>query len=221
MLLNLDSISHSKLFTLPFKYALIPEILSENNLNILLQNMPKNNYYRSQRESGSDKSYNVINNLLLKLGQEKSDLDLYEPWAQLVEDFKSRSYVEALSELLQEDLSSCSLEITLKKYVYGDFISPHTDREDVRATHLIFLNIKWEEAWGGQLCLLKNESDCFTKFLPTIYNTLAFIRSNNSWHSVDHIVEPKAERVGLQVAFWNTANKSPILPGRFEKSIEE
>jgi hypothetical protein len=177
----------------PFKHALIGKCISEENRQKLLEDMPDDNYYRSVREGGSDKTYNVVNNILLKLGEKKSNV-------------------------LQENLLDCYQEVTLKIYGGGDFISPHTDKADVKATHMIFLNETWSNEWGGNLCLLSDADSVCKKIIPTIDNTLAFVRSDNSWHSVEEIKNMQAERIALQVVFWNV-DKRYTLAGRIEDTV--
>ncbi|MFN8771080.1 MAG: 2OG-Fe(II) oxygenase [Neisseriaceae bacterium] len=204
----------------PFKHALIGKCISEENRQKLLEDMPDDNYYRSVREGGSDKTYNVVNNILLKLGEKKfnKDSNLSECWINLVNSLQSKQYIQALSNVLQENLLDCYQEVTLKIYGGGDFISPHTDKADVKATHMIFLNETWSNEWGGNLCLLSDADSVCKKIIPTIDNTLAFVRSDNSWHSVEEIKNMQAERIALQVVFWNV-DKRYTLAGRIEDTV--
>jgi Rps23 Pro-64 3,4-dihydroxylase Tpa1-like proline 4-hydroxylase len=217
----IEQIKKAILTKLPFNYAVIPQCISEDSVNKLLDNMPQNNYYRSLRDTGSDKTYNVVNNLLLKLGEMKfnNESNLNDCWIQLVNALQSKQYINVLSNLLQEDLSECHQEMTLKKYGYLDFISAHTDKADVRATHMIFLNKNWDEKWGGQLCFLRDENNIFKKFIPVIDHSVAFVRADNSWHSVEKIMLPEAERIAIQIAFWNITNRK-VLPGRIEETVK-
>lgn len=219
-MINGDSIRQTSLEIEPYRYAVIKDFLNHSTIEKLLNHFPKENYYRSSRNYGSDKTYNVVNNTLLKLGEKKynPESNLTFPWIQLVEELQGEKYIKELSFLLQENLQSCYQEITLKKYGVNDFISAHTDKSDVVATHMLFLNEVWDEGWGGQLCIMKNTEEIITKVLPLYLNSVAFVRSNNSWHSVEKITEPKAERVAIQVAFWRTKDRK-VLSGRFDETL--
>ncbi|MBV9575755.1 MAG: 2OG-Fe(II) oxygenase [Gammaproteobacteria bacterium] len=219
-MINMDSIKNSKLIKSPFRYAVIANCLHQNAANKLFSDLPKENNYRSLRETGSDKTYNVVNNLLLKLGDANAHErnHLTPCWLDLTNQLQTGEYISSLSQLLEEDLSSCHLEITLKRYGYDDYISTHTDKEQVRATHMIFLNPTWDEQWGGQLCFKYDEHIIFKKFLPISAHSVAFVRATNSWHAVEKIVKPDIERIAVQVAFWNKTNRE-VLPGRVEEIV--
>ncbi len=220
-MLCVKTIKQAQLETSPFRYTVIPQCFDTVTLNKLWEHLPGCNYYRSVRTTGSDKFYNVVNNILLKLGSNTANAEskLNLPWLLLVNTLKSKSYLEALSQVLQENLLDCPLEITLKRYGYGDFISSHTDKENVRATHMIFLNQVWEESWGGQLCFLYDKHTVFKKFLPIAQHSIAFVRANNSWHTVEPITKPNIERIAIQVAFWNITERI-VLAGRKEEKVE-
>lgn len=221
MMISIDSIKSAKFVSDPFRYSVVTNLLSKETIAKLLRCVPLTNYFRSERYSGSDKTYNVVNNLLLKLGEKEYNLEsnLHQNWISLVQDLTSSDYIDALSILLGVDLSTCSQEITLKRYGYGDFISAHTDTENVTATHMIFLNQRWQEDWGGHFCFLHDEQQIFLKIKPVSENSVAFVRAENSWHSVEKIMHSNAERLAIQVAFWNVTQRY-VLPGRIEESVD-
>lgn len=220
MMINITEISKSQLISLPFRYVVISNFLSKKNADFLFHHLPEKNNYRSVRNEGSDKTYDVVNNLLLKLGDTSPnpESNLSDSWISLINDLQSEEYITALSSLLNEDLSKCYQEITLKRYGYNHYISPHTDKAHVRATHMLFLNDRWEDSWGGNLCLIDNEKNTFKTFSPVSDYSVAFVRSDISWHSVDKIICPDAERVAIQVVFWNIKSRR-VLDGRIEHSI--
>lgn len=218
-MINAKLLCQAALKNEPFRYAVINQCLTDDTINRLIQELPQEDYFRSLRENGSDKTYNVINNVLLKLGDNSPSMHLPRCWQDFIQHLQSNDYIDPLSTLLREDLSSCRQEITLKRYGYGDFISPHTDREDVTATHLFFLNHDWDPAWGGGLLFLYNENEPFQKFLPTSKHSIAFVRSENSWHSVEKITHVDAERIAVQVAFWNRVERQ-VLAGRIETTVQ-
>lgn len=210
-----NHILSAKLNVEPFHHAFVNGLLSASLSVQLCKEFPERDFYQSKRITGSDKTYNVANNILLKLGNTdfQSTQELSTSWKTFLTYLTSDVYNQAVSTLLQKDLSNCHLEITLKRYSRGDYISAHTDRDWVTATHLFFLNSYWEASWGGLLELLDQNEKPFCSVLPTYHTSLIFIRSNNSWHQVTPITHESESRFALQVAFWNTLDRY-VLPGR-------
>lgn len=204
----------------PFTYAAIPQFISTDVILKLLEEIPVHNNYRSTRAMGSDKHYSLINNVLLPLGAKECDpkSQLSSLWKDLVSALTGKDYLEAMSNLLSVDLFGSFQEITLKRYVKGDYISAHTDTANVRATHMIFLNPNWNKEWGGSLNFLTSNGEVLRSFVPCSECSAAFVRSDNSWHAVDCVTED-VERIALQVVFWNI-DKKAILPGRRYEYLE-
>jgi Rps23 Pro-64 3,4-dihydroxylase Tpa1-like proline 4-hydroxylase len=220
-MINLNALNHSILINKPFKYACINQFISEVNAEQLRSQLPEGHYYRSTRAGGSDKTYNVVNSILFNLEKQTTqDFNaLPEPWKALLNALTSDEYRVRLEHLLNENLSNCYREITLKVYKKGDFLSYHTDKSDVKATHMIFFNENWDDHWGGQLVFSDaRNNEAFVKFNPLWMHSVAFVRADNSWHSVLPIVTDEDERIALQVAFWNI-KKREVLPGRIEETL--
>ncbi|MCD8542715.1 MAG: 2OG-Fe(II) oxygenase [Gammaproteobacteria bacterium] len=141
------------------------------------------------------------------------DPELPVIWQNLIIQLQSKAYIDALEHACGLQLSDAYQEITLKRYGHNHYISSHTDKEEVRATHMIFLNEHWEKEWGGELCFLNSNQEITNQFTPTYQQSVFFIRSENSWHSVNKIIHHNEERIAIQVAFWNTTQRT-VLPGR-------
>ncbi|XYH97387.1 2OG-Fe(II) oxygenase [Sorangium sp. So ce1128] len=220
-MIDLRAIREATLQRAPFRHALIRSLLSRDQVVALRRALPRENYSRSARASGSDKTYNVINNVIFPLEEQRPapGVRLEPPWAELLSDLSTPAYVAALSELLDEDLGPCCREVTIKRYGHGDYISSHTDTAAVRATHLLFFNLEWEPSWGGQLRLLRDATSSFREIAPHWSECVAFVRSEHSWHDVVAVAEPGVERVGLQVVFWNQRSRH-VAPGRVEVSLD-
>ena len=219
-MINVNALQQGKSVTSPFKYALINKLLPLEACKNLVKELPKENNFLSVRNIGSDKTYKVVNNILLRLEDNKYDDKAKHPpkWKTLVKALVNTDYTSALGSLLQEDLSDCSQEITFKQYGRGNYMSPHTDRSEVKATHLIFLNSYWEKAWGGQLCFLDPQHKILKIIQPLWYNSIAFVRSENSWHCVKPCQIDNPSRLAVQVVFWNT-RKRDVAPGRNKISV--
>lgn len=219
---DLSKLREAKVINQPFNYAVIDDILSAKQAAALRQGISPEYFYRSKRDSGSDKTYDVANRILFELNSDRANQvqSLPKQWRDLVEFLKSKAYNRALSDTLKIDLSQCHLEITLKQYSQHDYISSHTDRSWVDATHLFFLNSYWDESWGGMLRFLTDDQVAFLTVPPLFNQSVAFIRSDNSWHEVTPITHATEKRLALQVAFWNTTERV-VLPGRKTHPVDQ
>lgn len=221
-MINLNAITQATLKKEPFKYAIIEHFFSKAYAQDLLNQLPSNGNYKSMRTEGSDKTYNVVNNILLALGDDSWN-KASEPsmlWIDCIGQLYSLQYRQALGALLDVDLTNSPMEITLKRYRYQDYISAHTDKKSVRATHMIFLNSSWNESWGGLLHFQNDSKEDFETFIPCRTTSVAFVRSENSWHRVCPMNHPDKERIAIQVAFWNEVDRK-IAPGRKIEAIHD
>ncbi|MCX6299814.1 MAG: hypothetical protein NTY72_12075, partial [Bacteroidetes bacterium] len=67
-MLNINALTTATLKKSPFKYSTIYEFLPPSYANDLLKDLPSAGNYKSTRSSGSDKTYQVVNNILLAIG---------------------------------------------------------------------------------------------------------------------------------------------------------
>ncbi len=219
-MINLKALTSATLKTQPFNYATIEQFIAAKYAQDLLMELPSRGNYKSSRTDGSDKTYNVVNNILLTLGDNTYN-KASEPsklWSDFIEQLHGLPYRQTLGSLLDIDLTDSPMEITLKRYRYEDFISAHTDKKSVRATHMIFLNPVWEKNWGGLLHFQTDSKDDFETFLPSYSTSVAFVRAENSWHRVCKMNQPDKERIAVQVAFWNEIDRK-IAPGRMIEAV--
>lgn len=219
-MLNINALTTATLKKSPFKYSTIYEFLPPSYADDLLKDLPSAGNYKSTRSSGSDKTYQVVNNILLAIGDSEYN-KVSEPspiWIECIEQLHGAAYRTALSTLLDTDVTQCPMEITLKRYRHEDYISAHTDKECIRATHMIFLNDTWEAPWGGLLHFLTEDQRDFESFLPSSNTSVAFVRADNSWHRVCPMNKKGKERIALQVAFWNQVDRI-VAPGRSVQAI--
>lgn len=216
MLINLNCINHSLVNYYPYQYAIINNFIALDVVRNLVNNLPNNLFFKHvKRDEGSDKTYKVSNSILFSLEKQSSLDDLPEVWLKLVKNLTSIEYRQAISNLMDFDITQCFIEITLKKYQLNDYISPHTDRDLVPMTHVIFLNEYWEKEWGGDFCILESSETIVTEIIPVWDNSVVFRQSSNSWHAVKLCRSSTALRIGLQIAFWKDQVKF-TLPGRYE-----
>jgi len=215
-MIEIDVFRGASATTAPIRHAEICRPISLAGGRVLLADMVTEGFFRSSRADGSDKTYRVVNNVLFTLEDQAMRPGLPAPWRELVDDLTSDAYTEAVSVLLDMSLTDCPREITLKRYLHGDFISMHTDSAAVRATHLIFLNQCWQESWGGLFCFHDKTGAICRSFLPVLDSSVVFARSSTSWHSVTPVETKDAERIAIQVVFWNDRTRH-VAPGRREE----
>lgn len=200
----------------PYPYSLIENFIEPTDFQLLLENFPQEGFLLTTRIEGSDKTYAVDNNVIFQLEtQQKNPLILeYLYWSKLIDELTSNAYKQAVSELFGIDLEGAPMELTLKRYKKSHYISPHTDRDFVKATHLIFFNKIWEKGWGGELCIMSSSEKVEKEILPLQDQSLIFLRTDDSWHSVKECHAP-VPRIVLQITFWK--NRERCLPeGREE-----
>lgn len=219
MLINISNIEYSELKLKPYKHAIINHVIDLENVNSLLTELPLDSFISVSREMGSDKTYKVDNHIIYPLQDQKPCSTLTKIWLSLIEELTSDTYKSAISKLIEYDVSKTYIEITLKRYKVNDYISPHTDREIVPVTHVIFLNPKWDKQWGGEFCIHDGDASIAQEIIPTFDKSILFKQSAQSWHSVNQCLSADHHRIGLQVAFWNSQEKI-VYPGRQEIGYE-
>lgn len=209
MIIDNTSIHSAILQDLPFPHAFIHNFIKSQTYETLLKNFPANGFFCSKRLSGSDKTYLVDNHILFALeNQRKSESIINNPnWCALIDAITSVEYKEAVSALFNVNLKYLPMEITLKRYQKEHHISPHTDREESKATHLIFFNDHWKFDWGGELCLMSSAHKIENKIPPLRDNSIIFLRTEDSWHAVTECQAP-IPRIALQVVFWRSKQRT-------------
>lgn len=216
MTINIASLKEAQLIQSPYPHAIIKNFITKEFADTLIKISPKSGNLYSKRDKGSDKTYQVQNNILYDLNLGIASLK--SPWDKFIVSLDSDEYRAAISELLGKDIMHAPLEITFKKYGYNDYISPHTDRDLVYCTHLLFFNLIWEKNWGGNLQMLDESNNVLKEVLPLANYSFFFERTENSWHAVSACTQKDQSRYSLQIAFWKRKNKIS-LPGRLETVI--
>ncbi|HLB43334.1 MAG TPA: 2OG-Fe(II) oxygenase [Gammaproteobacteria bacterium] len=219
MLINIDNIYKTKANSAPYQNAIVKDVINLDNVIKLIKTLPTASFKYVSRQTGSDKTYKVHNNIIYSLSDQATNQGLPDIWLKLVNELTSHIYREAITDLMGYNVNNSFIEITLKQYRLGDYISPHTDRDSVPVTHVVFLNPHWENHWGGEFCILASESQIVEEIKPIWNNSIVFKQSEKSWHSVNPCKSPLINRVGLQIAFWITQDKI-IQPGRHEHTYE-
>ena len=129
---------------------------------------------------------------------------LTEEWRGLLCSLEAESYRRALGTLLGIDLSDLREEITLWRYCAGDYLGPHTDKEDKIVTHIFYFSEPdWSAAHGGCLDILAGEEPTAVvrRIVPICGRSVVLVRSDRSWHAVTPQTRPGYDRRAMQVVF--------------------
>ncbi|MEH2180278.1 2OG-Fe(II) oxygenase family protein [Nostoc sp.] len=90
---------------------------------------------------------------------------------------------------------------------HSKFWLTHTDGQYTHLSHLFYFHKEWLEDWGGRFCVLSNNQpeSVVREICPVINNSVAIVRSDNSWHMVTP-VSPLAthHRLTMKTVFWAT-----------------
>ncbi|MEU2065744.1 2OG-Fe(II) oxygenase family protein [Streptomyces anulatus] len=81
------------------------------------------------------------------------------------------------------------LDIRLVRHESGDWLSPHTDREDKLFSHIIYFSTRWDAEWGGCLEILRSSdpADAVARVVPRLGASALLARSDESWHQVSPV----------------------------------
>ena len=193
----------------PFKFNIYHSIINFKNIQMLYDTISLEDAPLTIRTEGSDKTYKVYNKILHDHadGVDFTTQELSCPWQTLLNELTNMPYLQIISEWLEQDITNSYIQILLKKYSDGGFISMHTDDADVYATHLFFLNPYFDPATGGNLIFHRVDGSILAS-IPSVSNiSVLFERTDNSWHSVEPCNSSSTPKITLQVAFWKKLKK--------------
>ncbi|WP_353947422.1 2OG-Fe(II) oxygenase (plasmid) [Streptomyces sp. HUAS MG91] len=176
----------------------------------------------AHHRDGGDKTYTVNALTLHRHGTPAPELNDLDPvWHTVVARLAAPEHGHHMLRLLGLPTAPLDIEVRLTEYRRGGWMSRHTDRPDKAFSQNIYLCPGWQRHWGGGLGLYTTSSapDPATTFQPGDGNSLAFARSENSWHEV-FPVDPRARaprRALLLHAHWartedNTAHHPAEAP---------
>ncbi len=121
-------------------------------------------------------------------GDEVVDLDLPEPWRELVADLMASSYRETVAGLLGQEVAE-ALELRLVRHGPGDWLGPHTDRDDKVFSHILYFNEGWRQEWGGCLEILERDDPdaVAARVVPRLGASAMLAQAPDSWHQVTKV----------------------------------
>lgn len=127
-------------------------------------------------------------------------------WQQLISQLRGAEYSSAVERLTGLSLQNLKCELSLWRYVDGDYLSPHLDKPEKIVTQVFyFSSVDWNQTDGGCLEILTDHrpSSVVRKIEPRLGRIVTLVRSNNSWHAVSRCQRCDKVRLSLQVVFAN------------------
>jgi hypothetical protein len=183
---------------IPFPHLIFGEnaLLSSAAVGELVETFP-DILAPSRRLSGGDKTY-ATNTIRVHLsGTWQVPVGQLPPcWRDFLLYLADSSYRDDLARSVGVS-GPIDLELRLTEYPAGGWMSRHTDRPDKLFSHNIYLCPGWLSEWGGGLALYDSAStsEPSAVYLPGDGTSLAFARSDRSWHEVmpvsGHAVLPR------------------------------
>lgn len=141
----------------------------------------------ARHRDGGDKTYTVHALTLHRHGTPAPVLDGLDPvWRAAVNRLTDPAHGALMLRLLGLPAAPLDIEVRLTEYRHGGWMSRHTDRADKAFSQNLYLCPGWLPHWGGGLGLYPTETapEPAATFLPGDGNSLAFARSEHSWHEV-------------------------------------
>lgn len=192
------------LYKAPFRHIEYQpgQLLDVDWARSLQRSFPSHLLQARERRTG-EKSYSLGTVVVFddRPGQRASaSLDAGPHWDALMDVLIRPEYRAAIARQLEVQDEGIRLEVRLSQYDRGGWMARHTDRPDKLFSQNIYLAEAWSESWGGALALFEGattESPA-KSFYPGTGNSVAFVRSDTSWHEVLE-VGPSAEAPRLAV----------------------
>jgi len=157
----------------------------------------------SRRRVSGSKSYLLRTTTLI---DERSSPAAVAPslggrWQEVIDSLLSEGYRSSITEALGIEASRVALEIRLSAYQAGGWMGRHTDREDKLFSQNIYLSPSWVAEWGGGLAMYCDATvaEPSRVHVPTLGTSVAFRRSNRSWHEVMEVNHAQEERRAILI----------------------
>ncbi|CAB5714425.1 Predicted proline hydroxylase [Delftia tsuruhatensis] len=224
-MLNFNQILNCQLNTIPFRWAEISGLYSPENCALLSQTYPTD-HFRTVEAYGGEKDYRYDARSLIPMGEKNiSRPEFLSPgWMEFAQDLISDDYRSAMSSLTGIDLSHFPMEANLYHYGSGALLGPHRDLPEKKVTHVFYFNENWLAADGGCLAILNssNAKDVAALVSPNVGNSVAFVRSDESWHEVTKVsARVRASRRSVTVTFYQPGSISSMWPPGSEMELHD
>lgn len=111
------------------------------------------------------------------------------PWQHFLHQITGSGYRSAMQELTGLDLGQAVLKVAFYRYPPDAWFSPHPDDERKLVSHIFYFNPVWPDDAGGRLLIHsgKDANDVRSSVVPLVGTSVAVVRSDDSWHSVEPV----------------------------------
>jgi SM-20-related protein len=215
-MLDLTQIARSTLESEPYSWAAINGLFAPKVAVALAATYPLD-HFKTVCGNDGEKEYRYETRALLGLGADTvaHATELTDVWRELAHDLLSPEYRTAMSLLTGYDLTAVPIEANVHHYGPGASLGPHVDLPYKLVTHVLYFNHTWSPRDGGCLRILRsgNPDDVATEILPLIGHSAVLVRSDHSWHAVQHVAEGcRKSRRSVAVTFYRPGSVSPMWP---------
>ena len=97
--------------------------------------------------------------------------------------------IETINAITDENITNAH-DIFMSKYSYGNFLSPHSDKNNGRIAFVLNLSYGWKPQYGGLLHIMNQERDEVIKTITPQYNSLVLFyipEETGIPHFVSHV----------------------------------
>ena len=103
--------------------------------------------------------------------------------------FTQDKMIETINAITDENITNAH-DIFMSKYSYGNFLSPHSDKNNGRIAFVLNLSYGWKPQYGGLLHIMNQERDEVIKTITPQYNSLVLFyipEETGIPHFVSHV----------------------------------
>jgi SM-20-related protein len=215
-MIDLAKIKQAQLATAPYAWTMIDELYARRDARRLAATYPRDHFKTMiGRDDEKEWRYEVRSLIGMSARAASYAEQLSPQWQALANDLLSDEYRVAVSAATGLDLMNAPLEVNAFHYGAGAWQGPHKDLPTKRVTHVMYFNRHWRAVDGGQLRILRSQemSDIYTTVLPEVGNSALFVRSENSWHAVEPVVEGcTLTRRSIVATFYHPDSPSTMWP---------
>ncbi len=215
-MLNLDLIKNGRLQSKPYSWGAVGNLYSVEDAEALASSYP-HDHYKTVTGNDGEKEYFYEARCLIAMGEDaiSHPQELSKAWDALADTLLSTAYRDAMSQLIDTDLTSASLEVNVFHYTPGSSLGPHLDLKTKIVTHVLYFNKTWDINDGGCLTILnsKDPKDVAQAILPVVGNSAIIVRSEKSWHAVSPVVSTcQWSRRSATITFYHPNSPSTMWP---------
>jgi Rps23 Pro-64 3,4-dihydroxylase Tpa1-like proline 4-hydroxylase len=103
--------------------------------------------------------------------------------------FKQDTVISKINEITEMGVETAH-DVFLSKYRFGDFLSPHSDKNNGRVAFVLNMTKNWKPHFGGVLHIMNQERTEIVKSVSPAYNSLVLFHIPEDTgipHFVSHI----------------------------------